>query len=251
MATIARPSTGVRSSDRIFYTAMGAAIAGTTFWGFAQTFYLARWMEAPPTTPEMTGLLIAHGLAFTAWMALMVIQPALIASRNLRLHRRLGYLGAGVAAAMVALGNAAAVAAMHVGFRGLGDPFVFYAVPFFAINSFAVAVGLAMLWRNRAETHKRLILLANVGLIGAAIARIPLSVIQAGAPFTFVFLPNLITLAGILYDWRTRGRIHRVWIWGGLLMLLSQVVMFPVMGSAAWHGFAEAMAGLWGPPVPR
>ena len=248
MATMAQPAARrVRSSDRIFYTAMGAAIAATTFWGFAQSFYLARWMTAPPTTPEMTRLLIAHGVVFTAWIALMVVQPMLIASRNLRLHRRLGYAGAGVAAAMVVLGNVAAVAAIHVGCRGLGDPYVFYAVPFFAINSFAVAVALAVYWRNRAETHKRLILLANVGLLGAAVARIPLAAVQAGAPFTFVFLPNLITLAGIVYDWRTRGRVHKVWIWGGLAMLASQIVMFPVMGSAAWHAFAETMAGLWMP----
>ena len=146
---------------------------------------------------------------------------------------------------MVIVGNVTAVAAMHGGFKGLGDPYVFYAVPFFAINSFAVAALLAVLWRNRSETHKRLILLANVGILGAAIARIPLPAIQAGAPFTFIFLPNLITLAGIAYDWRTRGRIHPVWIWGGLAMLLSQLVMFPVMGSGSWHAFAETMAGLW------
>jgi hypothetical protein len=117
-------------------------------------------------------------------------------------------------------------------------------VPFFAINSFAVAALLAVLKRNRAETHKRLILLANVGIIGAAVARIPLGVIQAGAPFTFIFGPNLIIVAGMIYDWRTRGRIHPVWIWGGLAMLVSQVVMMAVMGTGWWHAFAGAMASL-------
>ena len=244
MATIAHPAARIRS-DRLFYTSMGLAIAAVTFWGFSATFYLSRWMTAPPTTPDWTPLLALHGGVFTGWMTLMVVQPMLVASRNLRLHRRLGYLGAAIAAAMVVVGNVTAVAAMHGGFKGLGDPLVFYAVPFFAINSFAVAVLLAVLWRNRAETHKRLILLSNVGLIGAAIARIPLDAIQAGAPFTFIFLPNLITLAGIVYDWRTRGRVHRVWIWGGLAMLASQIVMMAVMGTSGWHAFAGAMAALY------
>lgn len=244
MATIAQPATRIRS-DRLFYSAMGVAIAATTFWGFAASYYLSAWLTAPPTTPDWTPVLYVHGAVFTGWMALMVAQPMLIASRNLRLHRRLGYAGATLAAAMVVVGNLAAIAAMHGGFKGLGDPYVFYAVPFFAINSFAVAAALAVVWRNRAETHKRLILLANVGLIGAAVARIPVPMVQAGAPFTFIFLPNLITLAGILYDWRTRGRVHRVWIWGGSAMLASQLVMFPVMGSGWWHRFAEAMAALW------
>ena len=232
-------------NDRIFYTIMGLAIAATIFWGFSASFYLSRWLTAPPTTPPWTPLLYLHGGIFTAWMALLVVQPLLIGRRNIGLHRRIGYAGAAVAAAMVVVGNVTAVAAMHGGFRGLGDPYVFYAVPFFAINSFAVAIGFAVAWRNRAEAHKRLMMLANVGILGAAIARVPLTPIQSGAPFTFIFLPNLITLAGIVYDWRTRGRVHRVWIWGGLAMLVSQIVMMAVMGTGAWHGFAEAMAALW------
>lgn len=244
MATLAHPAARIRS-DRLFYTSMGLAIAAVTFWGFAATYYLSPWMEAPPTTPDWSPLLAVHGAVFTGWMVLMVVQPMLIASRNVRIHRRLGYLGAALAAAMVVIGNITAVAAMHGGFKLMGDPMVFYAIPFFAINSFAVAVLFAILWRNRAETHKRLILLANVGLVNAAIARIPLDAVQAGAPFTFTFLPNLITLAGIVYDWRTRGRVHPVWIWGGLAMVASQIALFPVMASGWWHAFAQAMAALY------
>lgn len=245
MATIASAAAFRMRSDRIFYTGMGLAVAVTVLWGFAPSFYLSRWMTVPPTAPEVGRLLMLHGAVFTAWIALMVVQPMLIAARNIRLHRRLGYAAAGIAAAMVVLGNVAAVAAMHRGFIGLGDPLVFYAVPFFAINSFAVTIFFAVRWRNRAETHKRLILLSNAALIGAAIARIPLGAIQSGAPFTFIFGPDLIILAGALYDWRTRGRVHRVWIWGGGAMVASQIVMMAVMGTSWWHGFAQAMAGLW------
>ena len=245
MATIASPAATRIRGDRIFYTFMGLVIAATVILGFAQSFYFSRWLAAPPTTPEMTGLLYLHGAVFTAWVVLMVVQPMLIASRNLRLHRRLGYAGAAVAAAMVVVGNVAAIAAVHVGFRGLGDPYIFYAVPFFAINSFAIAVYFAIRWRNHAETHKRLVLLSNCGLLGAAVARIPVDAIIAGAPFSFVFGPDLIIIAGALYDWRTRGRVHRVWIWGGAAMVASQILMMAVMGTAWWHGFAETMAGLW------
>ena len=244
MATIAEPASVRIRRDRLFYTAMGVFVALVTLIGFARSYYLSHWFEIPAGTPPMTTLLHLHGAIFTAWIVLMVVQPSLIAARRPGLHRRLGYAGALIAAAMVVAGNMAAVAAMNGGFIGLGDPFIFYAVPFFAINSFGVAVAFAILWRNRSETHKRLILLANVGLLNAAIARIPLDLIQGGAPFTFTFVPNLITVAGMIYDWRTRGRVHPVWIWGGGLMLLSQVLMFPIMGTGAWHGFAEAMASL-------
>lgn len=245
MATIASPAAVRIRNDRAFYTGMGIAIAATVIWGFAPTFYFSRWMTAPPTTPEIGTLLMLHGSVFTLWVALMVVQPMLIAARNLRLHRTLGYVGAGVAAAMVVLGNLAALAAMHGGFRGLGDPYVFYAVPFFAINSFAATIFFAVRWRNFADTHKRLILLSNSALLGAAIARIPLAAIQGSAPFSFIFGPDLIILAGMAYDLASRGRIHRVWLYGGALMVASQVLMMAVMGTSAWHRFAEAMAGLW------
>ncbi|MFN3943721.1 MAG: hypothetical protein ACK4K7_02170 [Allosphingosinicella sp.] len=244
MATTAGPAMRWRT-DRIFYTSLGAAIALTCFWGFARSYYLSRWFDPPPGTPEITALLAVHGAVFTAWLVFLVTQPLLIAGRQTRTHRKLGYAGAGIAAAMVLFGNIAAVAAMHQGFIGLGDPRIFYAVPFFAINSFAVAVALAIYWRKRAETHKRLIMLSNVGIVGAAIARLPVDAVQAGAPLTFIFLPNLITLAGIAYDWRTRGRVHKVWVWGGLAMLLSQLAMLAVMGSGPWIAFAETMRGLW------
>jgi hypothetical protein len=245
MATVTQPAALRLRRDRLFYTGMGVLIALITVIGFARSYYFARWSEIPAGTPPMTTLLHLHGAIFTAWIVLMVVQPSLIASRNVALHRRLGYFGAAIAAAMVVTGNLAAIAAMKGGFIGVGDPFVFYAVPFFAINSFAVAAALAIVWRNRAETHKRLILLASVGLLNAAVARIPLDFLMNGAPYTWTFLPNLITVAGMIYDWRTRGRVHKVWIWGGGLMVLNQVLMFPIMGSAAWYAFAQSMANLW------
>jgi len=112
MATIASPAAARIRNDRAFYTGMGLAIAATVVWGFAPSFYFSRWMTAPPTTPEIGLLLALHGGVFTAWVALMVVQPMLIASRNLALHRKLGYFGAGVAAAMTLLGNLAAIASI-------------------------------------------------------------------------------------------------------------------------------------------
>jgi hypothetical protein len=244
MATIASPAAARIKSDRIFYTGVGLAVAATILWGFAPSFYLSHWLTAPPETPRVGLLLAAHGTVFSAWVALMIVQPLLIARRNIPVHRALGLFGVGVAIAMVVLGNFAAMAAMNVGFHGLGDPFVFYAVPFFTINGFAVTAWLAFRWRHFAETHKRLILLANVSLLGAAVARIPLGPVQAGAPFTFIFGPDLIILAGMLYDWRSRGRVHRVWLAGGALVVASQIAMMAVMGTLWWHRFAESMAAL-------
>lgn len=232
-------------NDRLFYTAMGLFIVVVTVAGFARSYYLNYWFETPAGMRKLTPLLHLHGAAFSAWMALMVIQPLLIANKNRKLHRKLGYAGAAVAAAMVVLGNIAAIEAMNVCFATQGDPHIFYAVPFFGINSFAVTVFLAILWREQTETHKRLILLSNVSILGAAIARMPSETLEATAPFSFLFAPFLIVVAGAVYDRVSRGRIHRVWLVGGGAMLATQIAMFPIMTSGPWISFAKTMAGLW------
>jgi len=244
MATGYAPTARWRN-DRIFYTSMGVAIALTTFAGFARSYYLGPWFETPRGTPEVGLLLHVHGAVFTAWIALHVVQPALIANRNPRLHRKIGYFGAAVALLMVILGNVAAVAAMHGGFIGMGDPYAFYAIPFFAINTFALIVALAIYWRNRAETHKRLILLSATQIVEAAVARIPLDAITSGAPFSFMIVPDLIIVAGAGYDLISRGKVHTVWIWGGGLVIASQALRLWIAQTEPWLGFARTMAGLW------
>ena len=195
--------------------------------------------------PEVGGLLVAHGIFFTAWMALLVVQPLLIANRRRELHRKLGWAGAILAALMVLFGNLAAVAAMHGGFKNLGDPHVFYAIPFFAIQGFAVLVALAVWWRNRAETHKRLMLLASIIIVEAATARIELAPIVAGAPFSFFVVGDLLILAGMAYDKLSRGRVHPAWIWGGGAVVASQIGKVFLSQTEPWMAFGRAMAGLW------
>jgi hypothetical protein len=244
MATAASPRIRWRN-DRFFYTGMGVLVALLVFLGFARSYYLNHWFETPPGMRTLDGLLHLHGAVFTAWVLLGVVQPALIATRNPGLHRRLGWAGAAVAVLMVIFGNLAAIAAMQGGFVGLGDPHAFYAIPFFGINSFAVIVALAVLWRNRAETHKRLMLLSSTQLLDAAIARIPIDAIMQGAPFTFLFGADFVIVAAIAYDLASRGKVHKVWIWGGGLVVASQVLRLFVSQTEPWLAFARTMAALW------
>lgn len=244
MATIAQSSRRIRS-DRLFYTAMGIAIAAITFWGFARSYYLSSWNETPPGFRELNGLLHVHGAIFTAWVVLGIIQPALIAGRNYRLHRRVGVAGAIAAAAMVIVGNIVAVASMTWEALSPSDPFVFYAIPFFAINTFAILVALAIVNRNRPETHKRLMLLSATQIVEAAIARVPLPLIVDYFPYSHLVASNLIIVAGIAYDFASRGKVNRVWLWGGAIVLASQLLRLSVAETEPWLRFARFMASLY------
>jgi hypothetical protein len=244
MATISPPAPRWRN-DRLFYTGMGVVLALVTFAGFAQSYFLNYWFGTPPGMRKLDPLLHVHGAVFTSWILLGIAQPALIARGNRDLHRKLGWAGVALAAVMVAVGNLAGIAAMNVGFFGLGDPHAFYAIIFWSMLTFAIIVAFAVRWRNRAETHKRLMLLSYTQIVEAAVARLPIPGMLEGAPFTFFLGADLIIVAGAAYDLVSRGRVHKVWIWGGGLVVASQLLRVAVAQTEPWLDFARALAGLW------
>ena len=237
----------LRRSDRIFYTALSATLVALVLLGFARSWFLSAWFAPPPGTPHIGPLLIVHGLIFSTWAGLMLLQPSLVAAANIKLHRRIGYFGAGVAGAMVVAGNLAAIAAMHVGFIGLGDPHAFYAIPFFDIQVFGAFVLAAVLLRRRPEAHKRLMLLASTQVAEAALARLPAPGWDALLPYASLFGCDFVIVAGAIYDLATRGRVHPAWLWGGGAVVASNVLRLAVMHTGPWLTFARAMASLyWG-----
>ncbi len=232
------------TKDRLFYTLMGAAVAVTVFAGFARSYYLSHWLTPPARTPEITPLLHIHATVFTLWILLQVVQPGLIALRRAAMHRRLGWFGAALALGVWLLGNLASIEAMEVGYKGVGDPYAFYAITFFSMQAFGIIVALGIALRGNAEAHKRLMLLSSAAILEAAVGRLPLQMVVDTAPLSFYLGADLIILAGIVYDWRSRGRVHKVWLWGGGLLIASQVLRVAIMHTGPWLAFAHAMARL-------
>src|SRR5256885_13375210 len=95
--------------DSVFFPTMAIALAVVVFAGFSQTYYLKGYFDSPPLTP----LRIVHGAVFTSWIALLIVQTAAVAANRRDVHRRLGLVGAAIAAAMVGLGTALAVSALR------------------------------------------------------------------------------------------------------------------------------------------
>ena len=225
-------------SDRRFFTGMAVASAVTVLAGFAPTFYLKPWFDAPP----LNSLIVAHGLAFTAWIILLLLQTALIAGKRPDIHRKLGIAGAVLATTMIVLGVAAATWSIRAGHTPPGiDPRSFLALPFFGIGLFAglVAAGIAL--RRRGETHKRLMLLATIAILDAAIARLP-GVLALGLPVAYG-LQDLFLVACALYDVATRRRMHPATIWGGLAILVSEPLRLAVSQTPFWLAFGDWVKG--------
>jgi hypothetical protein len=226
--------------DRIFYGGMGVAMAITVLAGFAATYYSKLFGGAAMTTisgKPFTPLVHLHGALFTCWVLFFIGQTSLVASGRVAVHRRMGILGVVLAAAMVVAGTSVAIMSAARGSAPPGvDPLSFLAVPLFDMVNFTIFITAAVLKRRDKEAHKRLMVMAYVSLLAAAAARIP-GVLPLGPPgyFGFAFL---FVVAGAIYDRVTRGRVHRVYLWGGALFVLSVPLRILISMTPAWKAFA-------------
>lgn len=227
------------NKDRLFYTSMAVAMAATVFIGFAPTFFLKAFSDSPPLSP----LLHLHGLAFASWYVIFFTQSVLVSNGRPDLHRRLGLAGFCLAIVMVGLGVAAAVTAIRTNHTPPGlDPRSFLVLPFFGITVFALLAGSGYLCRKRRETHKRLMLLASIAMLDAAIARIP-GVFAVGGPLASFGIQDLFLVACIAYDFASRRRIHPAYLFGGLFILAMQPLRIIVSQTPWWLAFGDWLKG--------
>ena len=227
-----------RRFDHVFFSGMALLLLATVFVGFARTYYLAGVFHAP--LPSF--IIHLHGAAFSCWILLLVTQTSLVSAGRVDIHRRLGIAGFLLACLMVVLGVLAATDSLvrHGGPPGR-DVQAFYIVPLTDMVIFATLIFFAFRARSNPATHKRLILIATIGLTIAAIARWPMvhRVPGRAALISYIFLLMLVA-----YDlWSTR-KVHFATLWAGAFVIVVQQIR-PFLGhTAAWHSFASWVQSL-------
>lgn len=227
-----------RAASRLYLGGAAAALA-IIFAGFARTFFLRPLFGGPPLSP----LLFWHGLVMTSWLVLFVVQIVLVESGRAHLHRRLGVLAAAIALAVLYTGIATAIDAGRRGASPAPDvpPLMFMAIPLFDMPVFAVLVGVALWQRRRPDIHKRLMLLATLGLLTPGIGRLPIALVQQGGPPVFFGLALAIVAAAIAIDSAINRRLHPAFFWGGALVLAMLPLRLLVATSDWWQQIAQRL----------
>jgi len=246
-----RVSAAVASPARYFYFHMALACAAVAFLGFAPTYFLplaSGKFSAPPSVH-------VHGIVFFTWTLYFVFQAWLAASGQIARHRTTGLVGVSLATAMAIFGFLAGVTMMKqsaaVGQTDAGIAFAI--VPWSGILFFAVvfATGVAMV--RRPETHKRLMLLAGISILDAAVARWFLTFLAPPGPpgpppVGVTIMPALVAylllVVAVVHDWRTRGRPHAVYVIGGIVLVAVKLLNLPISETHAWHAFAGGILAL-------
>jgi hypothetical protein len=223
--------------QRVFFSGMAIAMALTALVGFAPTYFFRGLTDQPSLSP----LLHLHGGLYTAWILLLVVQTNLAAAGRMRLHKALGKASGALIIAMFVSGYAVAVgtAAQWVSMPGQLVPgsLQFLIIPLGGLVVFATLVGFGLHLRQRPEFHRRLMLLATIELLNAAIDRLP-GVYAAGlAPFYLG--TDLFLLAIVTYDLVSLRRVHPATLWGGGFLVATQIARVTLADSAGWLAIAE------------
>jgi hypothetical protein len=183
---------------------MSLALGAAVFAGFARTYYLRPRFQTGP----LPLYLHLHGLVFTTWIGLFAVQIGLVAVRRTDLHRRLGLAGAVLAVLMVPVALTAAIVSgrREVVAGRVEESLTFFAVPVFSILVFLTLIATALYYRRRPETHKRLMLLATVSIVDAAVARWPIALVATTA-WAYYVVTDVFIVAAIRYDVASRRRV--------------------------------------------
>jgi uncharacterized membrane protein YozB (DUF420 family) len=223
-----------RTSSRVvrppFYLVMSLAMAAVIIAGFSRT------VPDDFTAGTKFPLLLAiHGTVFTLWIVLFVAQPAIVARGSLKLHRRIGWIGAGLAAAMVLMGLAATFFAIRFNSApSFFPPPLFLVMNVIGITVFGALVTAGVMMRKKAEWHKRLMLCATISILGPGIGRLlPMESFGRAAPMVMFAAILVFGLAGPVYDMVIRRRVHPAYIWGVSTIVISMVITGPIAFTAA------------------
>ncbi len=227
-----------RLLDRYFYFFMSLLIAATVTYGFSQTVEQSL-LHAVPSRPF---LLYVHGVIFSGWVAFYFFQSLLVRTRNVRLHRTMGWLGVALGSAVFLVGIWTAIVMSRfriVHFHGRGAV-QNLGLSFYDIGAFGVAFALAIVWRKRPEYHRRLILVATCALTSAAFGRFPVHLMPRHGFFIGV---DLLVVLGVMRDLIVNRRIHRVYAIALPAFVLCQIAVMYVLLSPApyWTKIANAI----------
>lgn len=235
------------NSERRFYTGMAIFMIAMVLIGFAPSFYFRGLVQYPRPNPSISPLVLLHGVMFSAWMILFIVQVRFVAAGRRDLHMQLGRWGMTLAIALVPLMIATTIGQV----ARANQPPGFTPLGWTAIPAFVVPVFIALVWggwshRRDAQAHKRLMLGAALMMMDPAIGRLPilpptelgryLSDLAGWSPFLALFV----------WDLRTIGRLHWATCYGAGLLALAMILRGFALTSPLWESFAGSVVRLAG-----
>lgn len=224
------PATRRPGAGRYFFVALSVFYALVAVVGFA---------------PEVLGSvdlahpLIAylHGALMMAWLLLFIVQASFAATGFLKWHRTLGLTSIGLAAVLwISMGI------VSVGQLSKFKSYEILLVQLIVMVLFGAFFVWGVLARRNASSHKRLIALATLILLQAAVDRmvwLPDFGLPMYWPFAIRLYPMLVPL--FVFDVVSIKRIHPITLIGAGAIVVAHTIISLYATTPGWLNFAHAM----------
>lgn len=242
MATAAETTDTSRGDDGFFLWG-GLAMAAVIAAGF--TFFVVMGISSF----DAPLVVHAHALVFFGWVAIYVAQTWLATRGSIALHRRLGWIAAGWLAVMAVVGPLVAIEAIRLGRAApIYEPAFFVVMAPFAVWTFVGLSTAAIVMRRRTDWHRRLHFSGMAILTGPGVGRLfPMPLVMPHASIVEIGLVLCFPLAGVVWDLRTRGRVHPAWWWGiGTILAtrgLVNLIAYSPVGLAIFQAITTGQPG--------
>lgn len=250
------------ATPRQFYVWM----AGTCFLIAVLGFLPTYWMPLAKGSFRAEPMVHIHGVLMFGWVIFFFTQSWLVAQGKILSHRSWGMLGISIVTGIAFI--VPTIISLRLAQAATpGEPAsavhaarAFTWVTIGALLFFVPAFVIAIVKLKDSETHKRLILLMTISMLGAPIARWfifaapPAPPWPAGLPdissppiiiaIIAALIGDILLGIAVAYDWRTRGKVHPVYLIGGGILLTLHLTTGLVGNSAVWQNVAVAIGKL-------
>ena len=234
--------------ERWYFTTMAVVLISLSVAGFMPAIANPAGRRGPLST-----LATAHGIVFGVAVAVPGTEPV-VATRHVAWHRVLGPASLFLLALMIPLGFAATTAMVRRGFDLSGDQHVdphpvagvsldaptASVFNFASLLTFGVLAVAAISYRRRPEIHKRLMLFANISLMGAPITHLMGHFSQIGLSPAAVLIPyGLLLLSVVGWDYLVAKQIRPMTAALAIGMFIFLPIQALLIGpSDSWRRFA-------------
>ena len=211
-------------------------------WGFYHP-YTSQF----PKFVNQTNIIHIHGFLLMSWLCLLVIQPFLISTGRIQLHRTIGksswVLGPLIILFLFLIGRGSFN--RHMGEVPMQDAYRDIVLDMRGWLSFAIFWSLAMIKRKNSSAHMRYMIATGILGIGPGFGRglIFSGGMDIGPALTITDIVAL-SIVGVLlvYD-ILHKKDYRPWL-TVFAVLLVGVILWQIRDTAAWQSFAKTYAAL-------
>jgi hypothetical protein len=228
---------------RLFYTRYFFVAMASLFPVMAVIGFTPDYQAINAQGLEVYWFLHVHGAIMVCWLLVFLAQAILAAKGNLKFHRKLGLISV-VLGVLVFLSIGVAIVHAKIAYSppvGDADAWGILSQQLYGFLLYGVLFTWGILARKNAGAHKRLLLLATVVLIQAAVDRIRfLPGINEALYVRFIYLDALL-IPLFIYDLLTVKRIHKITMIGTACTVFLQFMVIMAWGSPVWNKLAYSL----------